>query len=315
MSVLVWLESSLAPAGVGSCDAAFIRRCGSSILGRMKVATLRFSKMHGCGNDFVVIDATRSPFQPDPALLARLTDRRFGVGCDQVLVVQAPTSPEVDFDYRIFNADGSEVGQCGNGVRAVARFVADEGLSQQPRLTVQTRTARMCTERLPDGRVRVDMGIPRFAPAEIPLELPAATDYTVELQNIGPVRFGAVSFGNPHAVVQVPDVEAAAVEIIGSALQRSPVFPQSVNVGFVQVVDRRHARLRVYERGSGETLACGSGACAAFSVLRRQGLLDAGASLALRGGMLDLEWAGDGQPVFMTGPAETTFKGELPWPI
>ena len=281
----------------------------------MNAATLRFSKMHGCGNDFVVIDATRNPFQPDPALLTRLTDRRFGVGCDQVLVVQAPTSPEVDFDYRIFNADGSEVGQCGNGVRAVARFVADEGLSQQPQLTVQTRTARMRTERLPDGRVRVDMGVPRFAPAEIPLALPAAADYAVELEDLGQVRFDAVSFGNPHAVVQVSDVDTAAVEHIGPALQQSPAFPQSVNVGFVQAVDRRLARLRVYERGSGETLACGSGACAAFAVLRRRNLLDVTAEIALRGGTLELEWAGDGQPVFMTGPAETTFKGALQWPI
>jgi diaminopimelate epimerase len=280
----------------------------------MTAMTLPFTKMHGCGNDFVVLDATIQPFVPSPALLTRLTDRRFGVGCDQVLVVQAPSSPDVDFDYRIFNADGSEVGQCGNGARALARFIHERGLSARTTLTVQTRTARMTLERLSDGLVRVNMGVPRFAPAEIPLQLPEAEQYTLVLDAFGPVHFGVANFGNPHAVILVPDVDAAPVEALGQALQARAEFPQSVNVGFLQVQAPDHGRLRVYERGAGETLACGSGACAAFAVGSRAGLLGAQASLELRGGTLRLEWRGETTPVFMTGPAETVYQGELAWP-
>jgi len=276
--------------------------------------TLSFTKMQGCGNDFVVIDATRQPFVPTPALLHRLTDRRFGVGCDQVLVVQAASSPEVDFDYRIFNADGSEVGQCGNGSRALARFVQAQGLSDKTRLKVQTRTTRMTLTLLPDGQVRVDMGVPRFAPAEIPLTLPAAARYTLDVLGFGTIEFGVANFGNPHAVLFAADVDTAPVEALGKALQASTEFPESVNVGFLQILSPQHARLRVYERGAGETLACGSGACAAFVVAQRAGLLGQSATLELRGGALLLDWPGEGQSVQMTGPAETVYTGNLEWP-
>ncbi|HEX4873176.1 MAG TPA: diaminopimelate epimerase [Nevskiaceae bacterium] len=275
---------------------------------------LRFTKMQGTGNDFVVIDATRAPFVPEPALLARLTDRRYGVGCDQVLVVEAAGGADVDFDYRIFNADGSEVGQCGNGARALARFVADRGLSTQRRLTVRTRSARLQLERLDDGQVRVNLGAPRLAPEEIPLRLPAAPHYQLELPGEGRVAFAALSMGNPHAVLRVEDVDTAAVERIGRALQQHPAFPEQVNVGFLQVQNPRHGRLRVYERGAGETLACGSGACAAMVAGVLAGWFEPQVQLAMRGGALQLEWAGPGQPVWLTGPVETVFEGELEWP-
>lgn len=277
--------------------------------------TLQFTKMHGCGNDFVVIDATREPFAPSPALLQRLTDRRFGVGCDQVLVVQQASSAEADFDYRIFNADGSEVGQCGNGSRALAMFIRRQGLSDKGSLRVQTRTARMTLQLLDDGQVQVDMGVPRFAPEDIPLALPASARYQIDLAGFGRVDFGVANFGNPHAVLFVTDIETAAVAELGRALQARAEFPEGVNVGFLQIATRAHARLRVFERGAGETLACGSGACAAFVVAQKAGLLDADARLELRGGALSLHWDGEGQPVLMTGPAETVYTGTLEWPM
>jgi diaminopimelate epimerase len=275
---------------------------------------LSFTKMHGAGNDFVVIDATRERFRPTPELLARLSDRRFGVGCDQVLVIEAPSSPDIDFVYRIFNADGSEVGQCGNGTRALARYVHEHGLSDKRRLRVRTATATMELQRLDDGQVRVDMGAPRWAPSQIPLALPAAERYRIDTR-WGAIEFGAVSMGNPHAVIMVPEVDAAEVEAIGRELQsRREVFPESVNVGFLQIVDSGRGRLRVWERGSGETLACGSGACAAVAVGRRWGLFGAAVKLQLRGGELMLEWrGGDADSIAMTGPAETVFNGEIEW--
>lgn len=275
---------------------------------------IHFTKMHGCGNDFVVIDATAAPFVPTPAMLHRLTDRRFGVGCDQVLVVQKATAPDVDFDYRIFNADGSEVGQCGNGSRALAVFIRDQGLSDKATLKVQTRSAHMSLQLLPDGQVQVDMGVPRFEPAEIPLALPAAPRYALDLADFGRTEFGVANFGNPHAVLFVADADAAPVEMLGKALQARAEFTEGVNVGFLQIVSRAQARLRVYERGAGETLACGSGACAAFVVAQRAGRLGESATLELRGGSLILQWPGEGQPVLMTGPAETVYTGTLEWP-
>ncbi len=267
--------------------------------------------MQGCGNDFVVIDATAKAFTPTPALLHKLSDRRFGVGCDQVLVVQAASTSEVDFDYRIFNADGSEVGQCGNGARALAVFVREQGLSNKSLLKVQTCAARMTLQLLDDGQVRVAMGVPRFAPREIPLTLPAAARYSLTLAEFGRVDFGVANLGNPHAVLFVADVDVAPVVALGKALQARAEFPESVNVGYLQIVSAEFARLRVYERGAGETLACGSGACAAFVVAQRAGLLGPMARLELRGGALALAWAGEGQSVMMTGPAETVFTGEL----
>jgi len=276
---------------------------------------LSFTKMHGAGNDFVVIDATRARFAPDPALLARLTDRRFGVGCDQVLVVEAPSSPDVDFDYRIFNADGSEVGQCGNGSRALARYVARQGLSDKRCLRVRTRTSVLELEHREGGQVRVNMGAPRFEPAEIPMIASQRQPlYALPLDNGETVEFGAVSMGNPHAVIAVDDVERARVAELGTAVQRNPAFPEGVNVGFIEYLGSDRARLRVYERGAGETLACGSGACAAMAVGRIQGRLGPRAQLLLRGGELLIEWAGGDAPVFMTGPAEFVFSGELEWP-
>jgi diaminopimelate epimerase len=280
---------------------------------------LAFTKMHGLGNDFVVIDATRPPHdalfrQPDPALLRRLAERHFGVGCDQVLVVEPPPSADVDFGYRIFNADGSEVGQCGNGVRCLARFVRDRGLSKKAQLRVRTLSATMELRLRDDGLVTVDMGVPRFDPADIPLNLPArAPRYRLDVQG-QTVEFGAVSMGNPHAVIAVRSVDSAPVAALGPALQRQAAFPQSVNVGFLQVIDAGNARLRVYERGSGETLACGSGACAAMAVGQSWGMLGPRVTMQLRGGTLELEWAGEGQPLYMTGPAVTVFEGRLAWP-
>ena len=277
---------------------------------------LRFTKMHGAGNDFVVIDATRERFAPTPALLQRLTDRRFGVGCDQVLVIEAASTPDVDFDYRIFNADGSEVGQCGNGSRAFALYVAENGLSDKQTLRVRTTTSVIELTRIGGGGnlVRVDMGAPRFVPDQIPLKLAQSERYRLEVPAFGSVEFGAVSMGNPHAVIVVDDVDSAPVEILGRALQASPEFPQSVNVGFLQVLGRDAGRLRVYERGAGETLACGTGACAAAVVGRLWGLFDDAVTLKARGGDLRLEWAGGADDsVFMTGPAETVFTGEIEW--
>lgn len=276
---------------------------------------LHFTKMHGAGNDFVVIDATREPFQPTPALLHRLGDRRFGVGCDQILVVEAPSAPDVDFNYRIFNADGSEVGQCGNGSRALARFVRERGLSDKPQLRVRTQTSVLDLSYLDGNRYRVDMGVPRLQPDEIPFKAAArAAHYSLTLDNGEMVDIGAVSMGNPHAVIGVADVDLAPVRELGISLQKHPAFPQSVNVGFLQVVSPQRARLRVYERGAGETLACGSGACAAVVVGRLWGQLDARVQVQVRGGELEIEWAGEGQPVLMTGPAETVFEGEMEWP-
>lgn len=274
---------------------------------------LSFTKMHGTGNDFVVIDATRARFQPTPALLRRLTDRRFGVGCDQVLVVEAASRPDVDFDYRIFNADGSEVGQCGNGSRCLARFVAAQGLSDKPRLRVRTSTSILELERRADGLVTVNMGAPRFEPRDIPFDAPARERRYAREVDGQRIEFGAVSMGNPHLVMEVPDVDRAPVDTVGPRLEPHPAFPQRVNVGFLQIVSRDRVRLRVYERGAGETLACGSGACAAVAVGRLWGRLDERVTVEVRGGELIIEWQGEGQPVLMTGPAETVFKGELEW--
>lgn len=273
--------------------------------------TLRFTKMHGTGNDFVVIDATRARFAPDAALLHRLTDRRYGVGCDQVLVVEAPSTPDVDFDYRIFNADGSEVGQCGNGARCLARFVAEQGLSDRPRLRVRTRTRVMELERREDGRVTVNMGVPDFRPDQIPFLAPGEQDAYVREVDGQSLRFGAVSMGNPHLVLEVADVDTAPVETLGPRLEAHTDFPQRVNVGFLQVLSPDHVRLRVYERGAGETLACGSGACAAIAVARRWNRTGEQVRVSVRGGELDIHWAGPGQPLYLIGPAETVFKGEL----
>jgi diaminopimelate epimerase len=296
-----------------------------------------FTKMHGLGNDFVVLDATRPPLaemlrNPPVVLLRLLGDRRFGVGCDQVLVIDPSPAAGVDFGYRIFNADGSESGQCGNGVRCVARYVRERGLSGKDVLRVRTATSTMDLYQLGDGRVRVNMGPPRLAAAEIPLALKAGgaagaePHYRLRLDDGSELRFAAVNMGNPHAVIEVADLETAAVAATGAALQTHQAFPLRINAGFVQFRDNAHARLRVYERGAGETLACGSGACAAMVAGRLWGKLGPRAVFELRGGALELEWAGvpqgelatgagaPAEPVWMTGPAKTVFEGVLEWP-
>lgn len=276
---------------------------------------LEFTKMQGLGNDFVVIDATREPFVASAAQIAGLADRRYGVGCDQLLVVEPAGDADCDFDYRIYNADGSEVGQCGNGARCLARFIHERGLSTARQLRVRTRSARMTLSLLDDGQVRVNMGVPEFDPAKIPFDAPAvAPHYCLTVDNAAPLQIGAVSMGNPHAVIAVDDLQRAPVEAIGAALQRHPAFAEQVNVGFLQVLDSGHGRLRVYERGAGETMACGSGACAAAVIGRLWGHFDNRVRLDLRGGSLLLEWEGEGQPVWMTGAAVTVYRGEIEWP-
>ncbi|WP_123400879.1 diaminopimelate epimerase [Inmirania thermothiophila] len=267
--------------------------------------------MHGLGNDFVVIDAVRQRVEMTPELARRLADRRRGIGCDQVLLVEPAADPRADFRYRIFNADGGEVEQCGNGARCLARFVVDEGLWQAPRLVVETRGGLVGLFLEPDGQVRVDMGPPRLEPAEIPIDAPArALRYPLEVEGER-VEVGAVSMGNPHAVLEVADVAAAPVGRLGPALQRHPAFPAGVNVGFLQVLSPEAVRLRVYERGAGETEACGSGACAAVVWGRLAGRLGPRVRVHLRGGDLVIHWPGEGEPVWMTGPAERVFEGRI----
>jgi len=270
---------------------------------------LRFTKMEGLGNDFVVLDGVRQRIDLTPAELARLADRRFGVGCDQVLVVEAPTEPGTDFRYRIFNADGGEVEQCGNGARCFVRFVRDQGLTDKRVLRVETAGGVISPELLDNGEVRVDMGIPRFAPADIPF----VSDSEAVIQPLDvdgeSVDITVVSMGNPHAVQRVADASTAPVAVQGPKIERHPRFPNRVNAGYMQVVDRATIRLRVWERGVGETLACGTGACAAVVAGIRQGALDADVRVETRGGALSIRWEGAGAPVLMTGPAESVFEG------
>lgn len=277
---------------------------------------LTFTKMQGLGNDFVVIDATTIGFQPDPGLLAHLANRRTGVGCDQILVIDPPPAgqPDVDFGYRIFNADGSEVGQCGNGARCLARYVREHGLSDKDSLRVRTRTRTLDLIQRKDGRVRVNMGVPRLEPRDIPMLAQARKlRYTLQTEAGQSTGFGAVSMGNPHAVFEVGNVDNAPVAELGQALQENPMFPERVNVGFAHFLDPGHVRLRVYERGAGETPACGSGACAAVVIGQLWGELESSVSVYVNGGELDIEWHGEGEPVWMTGPAETVFEGAITW--
>ncbi len=272
---------------------------------------LRFNKMHGLGNDFVVLDAVHAPIDLTPALAARLADRRFGIGCDQVLLVEPPRLPGTDFHYRIFNADGSEVEQCGNGARCFARFVRDTGLTAKTEIPVGTSSGRILLRVQADGQVTVDMGRPQLVPTAIPFTADAeATHYALEVDGES-LAIAAVSMGNPHAVLQVADVDQAPVGTLGPRIEQHPRFPNRVNVGFMQVQDRRRVRLRVWERGTGETLACGTGACAAVVAGRLWGELDAEVAVSLPGGTLVIHWSGAGEPVQMTGPATRVFDGEI----
>lgn len=272
---------------------------------------LRFSKMHGAGNDFVVLDLRDGRPPPDAALAARLADRHRGVGCDQILTIQPPRSDGAVAAYGIWNADGSPSGQCGNGARCVAAWLVRDGAAAGARFVVDSPVGRHEVQALPSGRYAIAMGAPRFAPADVPLAGFAveAPEYALEIAG-NRVVFGAVSMGNPHAVIVVDDLAAADVAGIGAALQGSAAFPQSVNVGFAQVLAPDHVRLRVYERGVGETLACGSGACAALASLVRRGRIAREATVSLPGGDLRIGWERDDAPVIMAGPAAFVFEGE-----
>jgi diaminopimelate epimerase len=266
--------------------------------------------MQGAGNDFVVIDATRTPFALDAAQIRALADRQFGVGCDQVLVVERPDSADADFRYRIFNADGGEVEQCGNGARCFVVFVRARGLTAKREIRVETKAGVIVPALTPDGEVVVDMGAPRFRPDEIPFE--GGTGAVFEPLDVGgrTVSISALSMGNPHAVQVVEDVAVAPVATEGPLIENHRRFPRRVNAGYMQVVDRANIRLRVWERGAGETLACGTGACAAVVAGIRRGLLDPEVRVMTRGGPLTIGWEGDGKSVRMKGAATKVFEGE-----
>jgi diaminopimelate epimerase len=272
--------------------------------------TLRFTKMHGLGNDFVVLDGINQDVGLSAEQVRAIADRHFGVGCDQLLLVERPTQAGVDFRYRIFNADGGEVQQCGNGARCFVRFVHDKGLTDKREIRVETASGIIVPRLEDDGQVTVDMGPPRFEPADIPFV--AETRALTYVLDIGqPVEIAALSMGNPHAVLETCNVDTAPVAERGPLIERHARFPQRVNVGFMQLVHRRAIKLRVFERGSGETLACGTGACAAAVAGMARGLLDDTVQVQTRGGSLTIRWAGEGHSVFMTGPAVTVFEGEI----
>jgi diaminopimelate epimerase len=283
---------------------------------------LKFTKMHGAGNDFIVIDAINQQVALGPEQWQRLADRRFGIGADQILVVERPLDASCDFRYRIFNNDGGEVEQCGNGSRAFVRFVSDKGLTNKRSIRVQTMSGIITPRLEDDGSVTVDMGAPVFEPARVPFDSSGLDGVLQGRDTVWPltvrqqgkektVLVSTVSMGNPHAVQLVDDVDNAPVAETGPQIEHHPRFPKRVNAGYLQVLDRGHVRLRVFERGAGETLACGTGACAAVVAGIRRGLLDAKVAVDARGGRLTITWAGEGQPVYLSGPAETVFEGEI----
>ena len=272
---------------------------------------LDFTKMHGLGNDFVVIDAVDQALTLSAEQCRFIADRHFGVGCDQILLVERPRHPETDFYYRIYNADGSEVEQCGNGARCFARFVRARGLTSKDTIDVGTHSGRIRLFLEENDQVRVNMGRPELEPALIPFIAPeSARSYPIE---VGKERLsiGVVSMGNPHAVVVVDQIDQAPVARLGPQLEHHPRFPQRVNVGFMQLCSRQQIRLRVFERGSGETLACGTGACAAVVIGQLQGLLDEQVEVILPGGNLVIKWEGKNEPVWMSGPATHVYEGRI----
>jgi diaminopimelate epimerase len=278
----------------------------------------QFTKMHGIGNDFVVFDTYTQPLTLSREQVRHIADRQFGIGCDQVLLLEPPKNPETDVCYRIFNADGGEVMQCGNGARCAAVYLREKGLVKKDRIIAETGEGRLILQIEADDCVTVDMGVPEFEPAKIPLKADGKLE-EYELSFGGDeltfggdeLTFGAVSLGNPHAVIVVDEVDSTPVNVIGPAVQLSGAFPESVNVGFIEILNRQAFKLRVFERGSGETLACGSGACAAMVIACQQGYLEGTIDAELRGGHLTLRWAGEGEPVYMTGPATTVFEGKI----
>ena len=275
---------------------------------------LPFTKMHGLGNDFVVLDLITHPVSLNATQIQKLADRHFGIGFDQLLLIEAPTAPDVDFNYRIYNCDGSQVEHCGNGARCFARFVLDKGLTTLRTIRVKTSRGIIVLHVEDDGFVTVDMGLPDFTPSALPFTAPKADSYQREITLNGhsqTVRFHAVSVGNPHAVIIVEDVASTAVSEIGAALGAHPDFPQGVNIGFMQIVDPRQFKLRVFERGAGETRACGTGACAALACGVSAGLLDTEALAHLSGGDLRLRWDSPSSSIIMRGPATSVFEGSI----
>ena len=283
---------------------------------------LKFTKMHGAGNDFVVIDAINQKIDFSPAQWQALADRRFGVGADQMLVVEKSSVPGCDFRYRIFNNDGGEVEQCGNGSRAFVKFVVEKGLTAARKIRVETLAGIIEPRLEDDGSITVDMGAPVLDAAQVPFDAEGLQGQPEGRETLWPlvlelagqreaVQVSVVSMGNPHAVQVVADVDSAPVELVGPLIEHHPRFPKRVNAGFMQLLDRQHVKLRVFERGAGETLACGTGACAAVVAGIRRGLLDSPVRVDARGGQLSIAWAGEGQPVYLTGPAVTVFEGEI----
>ena len=272
---------------------------------------IQFTKMHGLGNDFVVIDAINQNVTLSPEQLRHLSDRHFGVGCDQILMVEQTQRSDADFRYRIYNADGSEVGQCGNGARCFARFVNDKQLNDGKVIRVDTQSGLLTLINNADGSISVNMGVPQFKPDLIPLLAETQkTDYILNVDGES-IHFGAVSVGNPHAVLQVEQLDEAPVGTLGPVLEQHRLFPKRANIGFMQISDQHSIQLRVYERGAGETLACGSGACAAAVIGIQQQLLATPVSVSLPGGRLTIDWHGEGEPVMMTGTATTVFEGTI----
>lgn len=272
---------------------------------------IKFTKMHGLGNDFMVVDGVNQSISLSSDRIRALADRHYGIGFDQLLIVEKPQSAEADFLYRIFNADGSEVNQCGNGARCFARFVRDTGLSDKNPIVVDTNSGQLKLHIDDDGHITVNMGIPKHSPDDIPMRADAeSTVYNMMLEGIE-YSFGSVSIGNPHAVLEIDSIERAPVETIGPLIEKSFQFPERVNVGFMQIVDKHSIKLRVYERGTGETLACGSGACAATVIGIEQNILKNPVRVQLRGGQLVINWEGRGEPVYLCGPADTVFEGTI----
>jgi diaminopimelate epimerase len=288
-------------------------------MGDNPVMNWNFTKMHGAGNDFVVLDGVRQTIEMTPERARALGDRHFGIGADQILLVERATRPDADFRYRIFNSDGSEVEHCGNGARCFVRYARDHGLTTQDAIRVETLNRVLELKLQPDGRVSVDMQAPVFDHAALPFDSSALTPRVVngfelwplELRDRRAVEVAVLSMGNPHAVQRVDDVATAPVVELGSLIEQHPRFPRKVNAGFMQVMSRTQIALRVFERGAGETLACGTGACAAVVAGIRLGWLDATVDVQTRGGVLTIEWAGDGASVLMTGPAQTVYEGEI----
>ena len=270
----------------------------------------QFTKMQGTGNDFVIFNTFSHPLSLSCEQIKHIADRRLGIGCDQVLLLEPPKNNETDVYYRIFNSDGTEVTQCGNGARCIGIYLNNKGLVKKNSIIVETKSSQLILK-INNNSVTVNMGIPEFEPADIPLNISGRLEnYSFSLGN-EEIIFGAVSIGNPHAVIIVDDVESASVESIGTAVQEYGVFPKGVNVGFVQILDRKTIKLRVYERGVGETLACGSGACAAAVIFCQQDYLEDVVEVKLRGGCLKIHWAGEGEPVYMNGSVSTVYEGEI----